>query len=138
LRGLRQATTKPTTPNGRKAQADRPPPLSIWLECESRGGAWYHCPFGKKDLNNYTERTVMLRCLPSPADMRVRNRGELAPYVDWVPYCPEMEIGLGTPREPIRLTADGRLVNRSGTADHTASMAALPLPAGLDGYVSHR
>ncbi|HMI23236.1 MAG TPA: DUF523 domain-containing protein, partial [Streptosporangiaceae bacterium] len=44
---------------------------------------------------------------------------ELSPYVDWVPYCPEVSIGLGTPREPIRLTADGRLVNRGGTADHT-------------------
>jgi uncharacterized protein YbgA (DUF1722 family)/uncharacterized protein YbbK (DUF523 family) len=60
---------------------------------------------------------------------------ELGPYVDWVPYCPEVSIGLGTPREPIRLTADGRLVNRGGTADHTAVMADLPLPAGLDGYV---
>ena len=59
----------------------------------------------------------------------------LDPHVDWVPYCPEMEIGLGTPREAIRLTAGGRLVNRGGTADHTAAMAALPLPAGLDGYV---
>jgi uncharacterized protein YbgA (DUF1722 family)/uncharacterized protein YbbK (DUF523 family) len=56
-------------------------------------------------------------------------------YVDWVPYCPEVEIGLGTPREAIRLTAAGRLVNRGGTADHTAAMAALPLPADLDGYV---
>ncbi len=60
---------------------------------------------------------------------------ELGPYVDWVPYCPEVEIGLGTPREPIRLTVDGRLVNRSGTLDHTALMAALPLPLGVDGYV---
>jgi uncharacterized protein YbgA (DUF1722 family)/uncharacterized protein YbbK (DUF523 family) len=60
---------------------------------------------------------------------------ELGPYVDWVPYCPEVEIGLGTPRETVRLTADGRLVNKSGTLDHTAAMAALPLPAGLDGYV---
>src|ERR1700761_4617540 len=60
---------------------------------------------------------------------------ELAPYVDWVPYCPEIEIGLGTPREAIRLTAGGHLVNRSGTADHTAAMTALPLPARLDGYV---
>ena len=60
---------------------------------------------------------------------------ELDPHVDWVPYCPEVEIGLGTPREPIRLTVDGRLVNRSGTADHTPVMAALPLPAGVDGYV---
>ncbi len=60
---------------------------------------------------------------------------ELGRYVDWVPYCPEIQIGLGTPREPIRLTAAGRLVNRGGTADHTAAMAALPLPADLDGYV---
>ena len=60
---------------------------------------------------------------------------ELGPYVDWVPYCPEMEIGLGTPRETLRLTADDHLVSRSGRADHTKAMAALPLPAGLDGYV---
>jgi uncharacterized protein YbbK (DUF523 family) len=61
--------------------------------------------------------------------------GELARHVDWAPFCPEMEIGLGTPREAIRLTADGRLVNRGGTADHTQAMTALPLPADLDGYV---
>ncbi|WP_315987423.1 DUF523 and DUF1722 domain-containing protein [Actinomadura sp. HBU206391] len=60
---------------------------------------------------------------------------ELGPYVDWVPYCPEMAIGLGTPRETVRLTDDGRLVNRSGTADHTTAMAGLPLPGDLDGYV---
>ena len=59
----------------------------------------------------------------------------LDPYVEWVAYCPEVSIGLGTPREAIRLTAAGRLVNRAGTADHTAAMAALPLPADLDGYV---
>ena len=60
---------------------------------------------------------------------------ELGPYVDWVPYCPEVEIGLGIPREPIRLTFDSRLVNRGGTADHTSAMAALPLPVAVDGYV---
>jgi uncharacterized protein YbgA (DUF1722 family)/uncharacterized protein YbbK (DUF523 family) len=61
---------------------------------------------------------------------------DLGPHVDWVPYCPEVSIGLGTPREPIRLTTDGRLVNRGGSADHTDSMTALPLPPrDLDGYV---
>ena len=60
---------------------------------------------------------------------------ELGPYVDWVPYCPEMEIGLGSPRETLRLTADGHLVSRSGRDDHTTAMAALPLPGGIDGYV---
>ena len=51
---------------------------------------------------------------------------ELGPHVDWVPYCPEMEIGLGAPRETLRLTDRGRLVSKSGSADHTAAMAALP------------
>jgi len=67
-----------------------------------------------------------------------RNRfltDELGPYVDWVPYCPEIEIGLGTPRETLRLTVDGRLVSRSGAVDHSAAIAALPLTGGLDGYV---
>ena len=59
----------------------------------------------------------------------------LDPYVDWVPFCPEVAIGLGTPRETLKLTDGGRLVNRSRTADHTAAMAALPLPPGIDGYV---
>src|SRR6201991_197618 len=61
---------------------------------------------------------------------------DLGPHVNWVPYCPEVEGALGTPREPIRLTADGRLVNRDGTADHTEAMTQLPLPArDIDGYV---
>jgi uncharacterized protein YbgA (DUF1722 family)/uncharacterized protein YbbK (DUF523 family) len=60
---------------------------------------------------------------------------ELGPYIEWVPYCPEVEIGLGVPRETVRLTVEGRLVSRSGAADHTAAVAALPLPAGLDGYI---
>jgi uncharacterized protein YbgA (DUF1722 family)/uncharacterized protein YbbK (DUF523 family) len=60
---------------------------------------------------------------------------ELDPFVDWVPYCPEIEIGLGTPREPIRLTTDGRLADRSGTADHAPAMNSLPLPTAVDGYV---
>jgi uncharacterized protein YbgA (DUF1722 family)/uncharacterized protein YbbK (DUF523 family) len=60
---------------------------------------------------------------------------ELGAHADWVPRCPEMAIGLGSPRQTLRLTSAGRLVNRSGTADHTAAVAAVPLPPGLDGYV---
>lgn len=26
------------------------------------------------------------------------------PFVEWVPVCPELEIGMGVPREPVRLT----------------------------------
>ncbi len=59
----------------------------------------------------------------------------LGPHVEWVPLCPEMAIGLGTPRQTLRLTDSDRLINRSRTADHTAAMAALPLPGQIDGYV---
>ena len=30
----------------------------------------------------------------------------LGPFVQWVAVCPEAELGLGTPREPIRLVRD--------------------------------
>jgi uncharacterized protein YbbK (DUF523 family) len=29
-------------------------------------------------------------------------------YVEWVPVCPEVEIGMGTPRETIRLQRAGQ------------------------------
>lgn len=46
-------------------------------------------------------------------------------YVEWVPVCPEVEVGMGTPREPIQLVRDGkeiRLVAVNTRVDHTASM----------------
>ena len=46
-------------------------------------------------------------------------------HVEWVPVCPEVEMGMGTPREPIRLETRGDVVHlvapKSGT-DHTAAM----------------
>ena len=38
---------------------------------------------------------------------------ELAAHADWVPCCPEMAIGLGTPRETLRLTTGGRVEHRA-------------------------
>ena len=50
----------------------------------------------------------------------------LGAYVDWMPVCPEVEMGLSTPRPPIRLErADGggvRLVMPSTDEDLTARM----------------
>ncbi|MEA2693739.1 MAG: hypothetical protein QOJ16_3126 [Acidobacteriota bacterium] len=49
----------------------------------------------------------------------------LGPYVEWVPVCPEVEIGLGTPRPAIRLVRIGgetRLVAPETGADHTVAM----------------
>ncbi len=49
----------------------------------------------------------------------------LGRQVEWVPVCPEMEAGLGVPREPMRLegtAASPRLVTRTTGVDHTAVM----------------
>ena len=49
----------------------------------------------------------------------------LGPYFEWVPVCPEVEIGLGTPRETMRLEQeeDGiRMVMPKSGRDLTAQM----------------
>lgn len=49
----------------------------------------------------------------------------LGDYVDWVSVCPEVEVGMGTPRESIRLQGsvdDPQLVGPKSGADHTAAM----------------
>ncbi len=47
------------------------------------------------------------------------------PYVEWLPVCPEVEIGLGTPRETIRLERKAGLVHLiapKSQTDHTRTM----------------
>jgi uncharacterized protein YbbK (DUF523 family)/uncharacterized protein YbgA (DUF1722 family) len=49
----------------------------------------------------------------------------LAPHVEWLPICPEVAIGLGTPRETIRLTGSPeapRLIAPKSGRDLTAPM----------------
>jgi uncharacterized protein YbgA (DUF1722 family)/uncharacterized protein YbbK (DUF523 family) len=49
------------------------------------------------------------------------------PHVEWVPVCPEVEIGLGTPRETIRLERKAGLVHLiapKSQTDHTTTMRA--------------
>jgi uncharacterized protein YbbK (DUF523 family) len=51
----------------------------------------------------------------------------LGQYVEWVPVCPEVEIGLSIPRESLRLVGDPaapRLVAPKSGADHTDRMHA--------------
>jgi len=50
----------------------------------------------------------------------------LGPHVEWIPVCPEVELGLGTPREAMRLAGDPRaprLVTITSGIDHTEAMA---------------
>jgi uncharacterized protein YbgA (DUF1722 family)/uncharacterized protein YbbK (DUF523 family) len=50
----------------------------------------------------------------------------LGAHVEWVPVCPELEMGMGVPRETIQLQRENGLIQlvapKSGT-DHTAAMA---------------
>ena len=72
----------------------------------------------------------------------------LAPYVEWIPVCPEVEIGMGTPREAVQLVREPGGVHMLGTRsrrDWTHSMhayAARRVRAlarlGLCGYVLKR
>jgi uncharacterized protein YbgA (DUF1722 family)/uncharacterized protein YbbK (DUF523 family) len=69
----------------------------------------------------------------------------LGQWVEWVPVCPEVELGLGIPREPIRLegtAASPRLVAPASGTDHTAAMTRFARARveqlaglGLAGYV---
>jgi uncharacterized protein YbgA (DUF1722 family)/uncharacterized protein YbbK (DUF523 family) len=69
----------------------------------------------------------------------------LAPHFDLVPVCPEVEAGMGVPREPVRLVdgpASPRMVGRESSADWTIRMNAFCRQrtgkrdvAGLDGYI---
>ncbi|MEU8246738.1 DUF523 and DUF1722 domain-containing protein [Nonomuraea sp. NPDC048916] len=68
--------------------------------------------------------------------------GALGPHVDWVPICPEMEAGLGTPRETLRLEGSDRgprLMTRTSRVDLTDRMTALAAARtaalDVDGYV---
>ena len=72
-------------------------------------------------------------------------RDLLGPFVEWVPVCPEVECGLGVPREAMRLVGDPRsprLVTRKTGIDHTERMKAWAErrlaeleKLGLDGFV---
>ena len=71
----------------------------------------------------------------------------LGPFVDYVPVCPEIELGLGAPRDTLRLVRRGddlRMVMANGT-DYTDDMRAyarrrVEKLAGddLDGYILKR
>ncbi len=50
---------------------------------------------------------------------------QLGPFVEWVPVCPEVELGMGIPREAVHLLRDGERLRMVGTRnghDWTAAM----------------
>jgi uncharacterized protein YbbK (DUF523 family) len=69
----------------------------------------------------------------------------LGPHVDWVRVCPEVEMGMGTPREPVELLSrdsEVRMIGVTSRRDWTDAMRAFAAPCvatlqalGLDGYI---
>jgi uncharacterized protein YbgA (DUF1722 family)/uncharacterized protein YbbK (DUF523 family) len=72
----------------------------------------------------------------------------LEPFVEWVPVCPEVEVGMGIPRETVRIERDGDDLRMRGTrsgVDHTHAMRAFAArrvrelrAMDLSGYVLKR
>ncbi|UOE92227.1 DUF523 and DUF1722 domain-containing protein [Alkalihalobacillus sp. LMS39] len=101
-------------------------------------------------MRDFVKPTVVVsRCLEFSA---CRYNGDklsdqtvcrLKPYVTFVPVCPEIEIGLGTPRETIRLIADGeesKLIQPKTGVDLTAAMTEfstefLQEQTDVDGFI---
>ena len=51
----------------------------------------------------------------------------LAPFVEWIRVCPEVEVGMGVPRETLRLVkanGDTRMMTTRSGVDHTDRMRA--------------
>lgn len=69
----------------------------------------------------------------------------LAPFVEWIPVCPEVEAGLGTPREAMHLAGDPdapQLLTIRTHIDHTITLQAFSQrrvqelrSCDLDGYI---
>src|SRR5262249_10486139 len=69
----------------------------------------------------------------------------LGRFVDWVPVCPEVEAGMGVPREAVRLTGTaqrGRMIGEKTGKDWTSVMRRFAAvrtrelaPLHLSGYV---
>jgi uncharacterized protein YbgA (DUF1722 family)/uncharacterized protein YbbK (DUF523 family) len=60
----------------------------------------------------------------------------LGRYVEWVPVCPEVEAGLGTPREAMRLMGNPdhpRLMTIKSKHDHTPAMETM-IATRLDSF----
>jgi uncharacterized protein YbgA (DUF1722 family)/uncharacterized protein YbbK (DUF523 family) len=82
-------------------------------------------------VNHHRPRVVISRCIDFDSCryngqvIRASLREELEPHVDFAPICPELEIGLGVPRDPVRLvrgTGGARMVQPATGRDLTPRM----------------
>ncbi len=105
-------------------------------------------------MNNPMRSRIVLGVSSCLLGQRVRYDGAarrdayivdtLAPYVEFVPICPEVEIGMGVPRPPLQLVGDPAHPRMLGVvdarADFTAAMQHFGATAGpriehISGYI---
>ena len=101
--------------------------------------ASFHFMSDRREETPVRPRVVISACIDFEP---VRYNGQVIPYdfvralgehADLVPVCPEVEIGLGVPRDPIRVElsqGEARLVQPSSGADLTERMVEF-----TDGYL---
>lgn len=53
-------------------------------------------------------------------------------YVEWVPVCPEVESGFGTPRDPMRLVLTTPVVRKKGERIPTGAVSVVVTDTGAD------
>ena len=86
----------------------------------------------REDILDGSKIPIGLSACLSGDEVRYNGQGaedkfvtqQLSRFFDYVKVCPEMSIGMGTPRETIRIVEDNglRLKNREGSNDYTANM----------------
>jgi uncharacterized protein YbbK (DUF523 family) len=55
----------------------------------------------------------------------------LGPFVEWVPVCPEVETGMGTPREPVHLVMNA-VTSGAGTGATGTAIRLVGVQSGVD------
>ena len=62
----------------------------------------------------------------------------LGEWVEWVPTCPEVEIGLGTPRPAMRLVASAAASRHAASLSRFLSTAQVSVVDGVKGATKDR
>ena len=71
--------------------------------------------FGFTCANDVTALELLNRDASFAQWTRAKSFDTFGVFVEWVPVCPEVELGLGTPRESLRLVRKGDLVHMVNT-----------------------
>ncbi len=138
--GLAARAQAPSEPMGGGASASNHERDGTLPACEARAGGLHffsmRAPGPAPDIPKAADVPVRIGVSACLLGQNVRYDGghkrdsflmSFSPFVSWVPVCPEVEVGMGTPRESLRLERQGgetRMITLRSRTDHTAAMLA--------------